>query len=450
MDKPTQLLCDLFAGVPGPDDLIGKAGGRVIEAVINTTGVTLDILGPIASPREWLARYGIAITEAGPAEMNCGKAAALFQHPSGPGAVGAKVIIPIGYDIDDPKVAWTVWHEIGHAADYIHVRDGKPYHAPEGHYSALHLGIMQRHSEEIIHYQRFNPENRDYKLKPNELWAECVACAVMEPKRMSAPLLDAILPDLIKRNLPVKAPEKVESDSSTVQETERTMKQIIADLGLTIEKIGAYFLVKKGEQVICREGSVYGIWPELVKQGLVGNHLDLDAINKEIVDLGIGPEGESAAAAPPTAEDGRAALRKLKHFMSSEQEDAVIIGLRGEEWSFFAEKMIELAAIVKSMPKTHETDDGRGGQAIAYLHYFAGGQANFYVTERDIGDSDDPTSGVQHQAFGRSDLFADGGELGYISLPEIFKSRGELDFYWTPKTLDEIEAERRGEEGDAP
>ena len=442
MDKPTQLLCDLFAGVPGPDDLIGKAGGRIIEAVINKTGFTSDITGPIASPREWLARYGIAITEAGPTAMANGKAAALFQHPSGPGAVGAKVIIPIGYDIDEPKVAWTVWHEIGHAADYIHVRDGKPYHEPSGHYSALHLGIMQQHSEEIIHYQRFNPENRDYKLKPNELWAECVACAVMEPKRMSAPLLDAILPDLIKRNLPVTAPEKVEVTVGPQHTGNATLAEIIADLGMTKEKIGGYWIVTKGEQVICREGEVDDIWRELINQGFIKKPY---------------PSDEPAAVVEPPFQgkraltaQGYAAFHDLKHFMSIEQRAIVQDCMAGEERDFFFEKMIELAAIVKSMPKTKETDDGRGGKAIAYLHYFAGGQANFYLTERDVGSSDDPVPGVQHQAFGRADLFGDGGELGYISLPEIFKSRGELDFYWTPKTLDEIEAERRGEEGDAP
>ena len=93
------------------------------------------------------------------------------------------------------------------------------------------------------------------------------------------------------------------------------------------------------------------------------------------------------------------------------------------------------------MPTTGQTDDGRGDEAIVHLHYFAGGQANFYITERDVGAEDDPLPGAQNQAWGRADLFGDGGELGYISLPEIFSSRGELDFHWTPKTLAAIAAE---------
>ena len=372
MDKQTQLLCDLFAGVPGPDDLIGKAGGRIIEAVMNTTGIVPDILGPIASPREWLARYGIAIEEGSPSEMANGKAAALFQHPNGDGR-GARVLIPIGYDIDDHRVGWTVWHEIGHAADYIGTNpEGRLMPTPAGVYSTQHEGALRQHQDVIVTWSNNNtPENYDYKHSLSELWAECVACAVMKTAQVPPPLLAAILPHLIKRNFPIDP-----------------------------------------------------IWHCLDRN-------------------------EVADRAAAIADLGRDALLDLKHFMSAQQTQIVRDFMKGEEAEFFHEKMIELAAIVKSMPETGETDDGRGGKAIAYLHYFAGGQANFYVTERDVGDKDDPNPGEQHQAFGRSDLFNDGGELGYISLPEIFRSGGELDFHWTPKTLDEIEAKRTARE-DAP
>jgi hypothetical protein len=46
--------------------------------------------------------------------------------------------------------------------------------------------------------------------------------------------------------------------------------------------------------------------------------------------------------------------------------------------------------------------------------------------------------GRQVQAFGLADLFGDGGELGFISIEEILENGGELDFYWTPKTLGAI------------
>ena len=381
MDTHTQLLADLFAGIPGPDDLIGKADGRIIETVINKSGVTPDILGPIASPRDWLARYGIAIEEGSPAEMSNGRAAAVFQHPTH-GGKGARVIIPIGYDIDDPKVGWTVWHEIGHAADFIATdHDGKLQHVPGGVYSTLNEGAMRQHQDTIVTWTDNNaPENYEYKHRRTELWAECVACAVMKPAQMPPALLAAILPHLIKRNLPV--PESVE-------------------------------------------------W--------------LTQISDQIAALGIGPDGGDAtrecSPPPDLATLGHAALRKLEHFMSAHQARAVREYMQGEEAAFFHQKMIELAAIVESMPTTGQTDDGRGDEAIVHLHYFAGGQANFYITERDVGAEDDPLPGAQNQAWGRADLFGDGGELGYISLPEIFSSRGELDFHWTPKTLDAIAAE---------
>jgi hypothetical protein len=141
---------------------------------------------------------------------------------------------------------------------------------------------------------------------------------------------------------------------------------------------------------------------------------------------------------PPVAGDADAALapamETMRHFMGRHQYDFVRQLMQGEEGDYFKAKMIELAGIINAMPQTYESD-GRGTEAIAHLHYFAGGQANFYITEKSKG------SDVQHQAFGLADLFGDGGELGYISLPEIFESRGELDFHWTPKSIAAIRGE---------
>ena len=136
---------------------------------------------------------------------------------------------------------------------------------------------------------------------------------------------------------------------------------------------------------------------------------------------------------------GYAALETLKHFMSRQQMATVLQCMRGEERDFFFDKMIELASTVAAMPKTGETD-GEGAEAIVHLHYFAGGQANWYITEKDVGSADDEEPG-QHQAFGKADLFGDGGELGYISIAEIIANNGELDFHWTPKPLKEINDE---------
>jgi len=129
------------------------------------------------------------------------------------------------------------------------------------------------------------------------------------------------------------------------------------------------------------------------------------------------------------------ALKDLRGFIGSSQLRVVSEGSRGEEKQFFFDKMCELAAIVKGMPTTG-AQDGKGRDAIAYLHYFKG-NLDFYITEKDIGSPDDKPEDFQCQAFGLADLFGDGGELGYISIPELLENGMELDFHFMPKTLRE-------------
>ena len=99
---------------------------------------------------------------------------------------------------------------------------------------------------------------------------------------------------------------------------------------------------------------------------------------------------------------------------------------------FFFNKTCELADLIKNMPVTYG-QDGKGDQAIAYLHYFRGNQ-DWYITERDMGSEEDKT---QSQAFGLADL-GYGGELGYISIVELVESGIEMDMYFSPKTLAEV------------
>jgi len=81
------------------------------------------------------------------------------------------------------------------------------------------------------------------------------------------------------------------------------------------------------------------------------------------------------------------------------------------------------------MPKTYETA-GQGKAAVAQLHYFIGG-CDWYITERDM-------LAEQHQAVGLADL-GGGVEQGYISIVEVIAAGAELDLYWMPKPLSEIE-----------
>jgi len=124
----------------------------------------------------------------------------------------------------------------------------------------------------------------------------------------------------------------------------------------------------------------------------------------------------------------------VKSFIGPEQFSAMSIGVRGEERGHFLGKFSELARTISTMAKTYE-QDGKGEDAIVYLHYFYG-SADWYITEKDMEDE-------QYQAFGLADLYGDGGELGYISIVELVNNRVELDLFWTPKTLREVRASRK-------
>lgn len=131
--------------------------------------------------------------------------------------------------------------------------------------------------------------------------------------------------------------------------------------------------------------------------------------------------------------EAQALLNKIKAFIPSVQFQAISEFLRGEEGSFFAEKIAEYADRIEHMPETYD-QDGLGDEALVYLHYF-GSSGDFYITEKDkCGD------GTQ-QAFGYVILGGDlmNAELGYISIEEL---RGipfmELDLHFEPKPLREI------------
>src|SRR6185437_1364050 len=116
---------------------------------------------------------------------------------------------------------------------------------------------------------------------------------------------------------------------------------------------------------------------------------------------------------------------------------ALHLCLQGEEKQFFISKLAELAEMIAGMPVTYQ-QEGKGDEATVYLHYFAGGQASWYITEKDVETADEPG---QHQAFGIADL-GDGPEFGYISIVELMQCGAEIDLYFTPCTLRELNAAR--------
>lgn len=168
--------------------------------------------------------------------------------------------------------------------------------------------------------------------------------------------------------------------------------------------------------------------------GVEATYSDEDAA--EMIDSLFSAQAASAKpeATEGPAKDRMAALKMLTDtgmnvWMSESQNKAVIAGLMGEEWKFFADKMKELSSVIGGMPKTYD-QDGMGDAAVAHLHYFRGA-ADWYITEKDMEGK-----GTE-QAFGLADL-GYGGELGYISIDELISAGVELDFHFAPKTVGQI------------
>jgi hypothetical protein len=130
-------------------------------------------------------------------------------------------------------------------------------------------------------------------------------------------------------------------------------------------------------------------------------------------------------------------VKTLFDFIGARQLNAMTSALRGEEGDFFEDKIEEYAERARTMAKTYE-QDGKGDEAIVYLHYFHPNGFDWYITEKDMGDGTDDTK--QYQAFGYADMGFP--ELGYISIAELVTNNVELDLYWTPRTLAEVKRER--------
>lgn len=140
----------------------------------------------------------------------------------------------------------------------------------------------------------------------------------------------------------------------------------------------------------------------------------------------------AAARAPlsgggkPPQEDG-ALLAEIAAFLSRAQREVTRIGLRGPDAAFFREKVREIAEIIAQCPGNRETD-GQGKNAIAHLHYFTG-SADWYITELNREEAGEIS------AFGLADLGMGFPELGYLSLQEVLNEGAELDYHFSPRSL---------------
>lgn len=163
-----------------------------------------------------------------------------------------------------------------------------------------------------------------------------------------------------------------------------------------------------------------------------GLERELDGVLREIEVAKLEAEERAmlpAEPAPPSAEDGLAALNSVRQYLSRAQYRTIADAMRGEEGRFFIDKAQILAQLIDGMAKTYE-QDGKGDDATAYLHYFKG-SGDWYITEKDASGK-----GTE-QAFGLADL-GQGAELGYISIDELVRNNVELDLHFDPKVLSAV------------
>ena len=162
------------------------------------------------------------------------------------------------------------------------------------------------------------------------------------------------------------------------------------------------------------------------------------------------PVGTGSTPVPdPTPPRNPLSIPKaLQPWLAPLQTRVLRSALRDEEGQWFADKLRELEKLIADMPHTYQTEHQSDDEKKVWLHYFAGGSANWYLIEKDKGAPGDTPEEFQSQMFGLADLFGDGGELGYISLPELLRVNAELDFHFTPCTLAELRAQRQRRQDD--
>lgn len=125
------------------------------------------------------------------------------------------------------------------------------------------------------------------------------------------------------------------------------------------------------------------------------------------------------------------ALHTISQFIGHSQTQCLKEMMRGEEGDYFRDKLCEMAEIVRTMAKTYQ-QDGKGKDAIVYLHYFTP-NSDCWITEKDMG-------GEQRQAFGYASMNGFEPEMGYISIQEWLENGAELDLHFTPRTVREVDA----------
>jgi N12 class adenine-specific DNA methylase len=238
--------------------------------------------------------------------------------------------------------------------------------------------------------------------------------------------------DAVEERLEALLPEPesgthLESDLQEGAESPVDMPLEAPEMPLEAMQTDEVVVVRQETPVEAQKGQVSLFGDSAVSVPASGQSGDLFA------DLAVPPAASQQSIKPEPIEKVWAGLAQ---FLTPEQAMVTRMGLQGPDAAFFDAKVRELASVVANLPKTYETD-GQGMEATAYLHYFTG-SADWFVTELDA----DPDRSGQVQAFGLADLGMGFPELGYFSLPELLAAGAELDYHFTPKSLQKLQAER--------
>lgn len=126
-------------------------------------------------------------------------------------------------------------------------------------------------------------------------------------------------------------------------------------------------------------------------------------------------------------------------FMGLEQRSLLCASVTSDipESQEIADKLVELAARIRSMPNSYETNFVDTPDKVLQLRYFKG-PITAWIIEKDIGSE---SENEQHQAFGYVDLFGYGikdADLGYISIAEYIENGMFLDIDFVPITRKEL------------
>jgi hypothetical protein len=215
--------------------------------------------------------------------------------------------------------------------------------------------------------------------------------------------------------------------NNTTPEFQATLTRLAAVADLTMEEVYTLWQQYSSECQSADQSAVLGEFIEWYRPNLGGNSERLEAALTEPL-LPPTPCG----APPATRASAIVALNVLSDFIGRSQRRCLRDIMSGEERQYAYDKLVEMAHIITHMPKTYE-QDGKGDDAIVYLHYFKGG-CDWHITEKDMGDPEMPG---QHQAFGLADL-GYGPELGYISIVELLQCGAELDLHFKPRPLSAV------------